>query len=238
MPLEGVEFRRRSAVGFGLMHGLTLPAGGEARRVLCIGAHCDDIEIGCGGALLQMQKNGGKLTIDWVVLTGEEARRAEATAAMQLLVEPKFRGELVFGSFPDSRLPSMYGELKQFFGTLRARCQPDFVFCHQRDDAHQDHRLVNEMVWGAFRDHLILEYEIVKWDGDLGAPNAYVSLDRDVLERKVQVLMQTYGSQRSKDWFTPETFQSIARIRGVECRARQGYAEAFYVRKVVLEAGG
>jgi LmbE family N-acetylglucosaminyl deacetylase len=216
------------------MIGLTLPAGREPRRILCIGAHCDDIEIGCAGALLQLQKAAGSLTIDWVVLTGEDARRTETAAAMQLLVEPPFRGELVFGGFPDSRLPSVYGGLKDFFSTLRARFKPDLIFCHQRNDAHQDHRLANEMTWGAFRDHLVLEYEIVKWDGDLGTPNSYVPLDKDSVDRKVAVLMQTYGSQRAKDWFAPETFLAIMRIRGVECRSPSGYAEAFAVRKLIM----
>jgi LmbE family N-acetylglucosaminyl deacetylase len=216
------------------MIGFTLSTDREPQRVLCIGAHCDDIEIGCGGALLQLQKRGGNLTIDWVVLTGEESRRAETAAAMKLLVEPAFRGELVFGGFPDSRLPTVYGELKDFFGPLRARFKPNLVFCHDKHDAHQDHRLVNEMVWGAFRNHLILEYEIVKWDGGLTTPNTYVPLDRDVIDRKVDVLMRTYGSQRSKDWFTPETILAVTRIRGVECRAPSGHAEGFFARKIVL----
>lgn len=214
--------------------GLALPAGFEPRRVLCIGAHCDDIEIGCGGALLQMQKAGGKLTIDWVLLTGDEARRAEASKAMQLLVAPEFRGELAFGGFPDSRLPAVYDGLKDYFGTLRARFRPDMVFCHERGDAHQDHRLVNEMTWGAFRDHLILEYEILKWDGGLGTPNFYVPLDAEVLERKVEVLMQAYGTQRSKDWFTPDSFRALSRLRGIECRAPSGHAEGFTARKLVM----
>jgi LmbE family N-acetylglucosaminyl deacetylase len=216
------------------MIGFTLSTDGEPRRVLCIGAHCDDIEIGCGGALLQLQKTGSNLVIDWVVLTGEEARRAETTAARDLLVEPRFRGELVFGGFPDSRLPTVYGELKDFFGPLRGRFKPNLVFCHEKGDAHQDHRLVNELVWGAFRNHLILEYEIVKWDGGLTTPNTYVPLDKDVVDRKVEVLMRTYGSQRSKDWFTPETLLAMTRIRGVECRAPSGYAEGFFARKIVL----
>jgi LmbE family N-acetylglucosaminyl deacetylase len=171
------------------------------------------------------------------VLTGHKERQAESAGAMELLVEPRYRGELAFGGFPDSRLPSVYGELKEFFGTLRTRFQPDLVFCHERNDAHQDHRLVNEMVWGAFRDHFILEYEIPKWDGGLSTPNVYVPLDRDVLDRKVDVLMKAYGSQRSKDWFTPETFLAIARIRGIECRSPDGFAEGFYNRKMVFRAG-
>ena len=217
------------------MIGLGLPAGSGPRRVLCIGAHCDDIEIGCAGALLQLQKTTDDLVIDWVVLTGEEGRRAETAAARELLVRPQARGELVFGGFPDSRLPAVYGPLKDFFGTLRSRFRPDIVFCHAQDDAHQDHRLVSEMVWGAFRDNLILEYEIVKWDGDLGRSNAYVPLDPDVVQQKIDVLMQTYGSQRSKDWFTPDTFRSLMRIRGIECRAPGGHAEGFFARKLVLQ---
>jgi LmbE family N-acetylglucosaminyl deacetylase len=216
------------------MIGLTLPVGREPLRVLCIGAHCDDIEMGCAGALLQLQKAAGSLTIDWIVLTGEDARRAETTAAMRSLIEPPSCGELLFGGFPDARLPAAYGELKNFFGTLGARFKPDLIFCHARNDAHQDHRLVNEMTWGAFRDHLILEYEIVKWDGDLGTTNSYVPLDKDVVDRKVNVLMQNYGSQRSKDWFTPETLLAILRIRGVECRSPSGYAEAFVARKILM----
>jgi LmbE family N-acetylglucosaminyl deacetylase len=220
------------------MIGLALPAGSGLRRVLCIGAHCDDIEIGCGGALLQLQKSGAPLRIDWVVLTGEGRRREEAIAAMQLLVDPACRGELLFGGFPDSKLPAAYGEVKDFFGPLRARFQPDLVFCHERDDAHQDHRICNEMAWGAFRDQMILEYEIPKWDGGLGTPGLYVPLDATVLERKIEVLMGTYGSQRSKDWFTPETFRSLARLRGIECRAPAGFAEGFHVRKLVLPLDG
>jgi len=220
------------------MIGLALAGGRDPRRVLCIGAHCDDIEIGCGGALLQLQKTAGNLTIDWAVLTGDADRKAETTLARDLLIEPAFRGELVFGGFPDARLPTEYGALKDFFGTLRARFQPDLVFCHEKNDAHQDHRLVNEMVWGAFRDHLILEYEIVKWDGGLTTPNAYVPLEREVVDRKLDVLMRAYGTQRSKDWFTPETFLAMTRIRGVECRAPSGHAEGFFMRKAVLPLHG
>lgn len=216
------------------MIGLALAAATGARRVLCIGAHCDDIEIGCGGALLQLQKQAGHLVIDWAVMTGEAQRQEETVTAMQAFVGPTCRGDIVFGGFPDSRLPSAYVDLKDFFRTLAARFNPDLVFCHQRDDAHQDHRLVNEMTWGAFRNHLILEYEIVKWDGDLIRPNVYVPLHEDVVDRKVALLMQMYGSQRSKDWFTPETFLAMSRIRGVECRAPSGHAEAFVARKVVL----
>ncbi len=219
------------------MIGLALAGGSGPRRVLCIGAHCDDIEIGCAGALLQLQKGRTDLTIDWVVLTGDAARQAETRAAMQLLVEPRCRGELDFGGFPDSRLPAVYGPLKDYFGALAARFRPDILFCHERGDAHQDHRMVNEMAWGAFRNHLILEYEIVKWDGGLTTPNFYVPLDPEVIDRKIDALMQTYGTQRSKDWFTPDTFRAMSRLRGIECRAPSGHAEGFTTRKMVLPLG-
>lgn len=218
------------------MIGLSVPSSVDGRpfRILCIGAHCDDIEIGCGGTLLHMQASGQKPIIDWIVLTGEEARQTESRSAMELLVNPTCRGDLLFGGFPDSRLPTVYGAVKEFFSSLRGRPRPDMIFCHYRDDAHQDHRLVSEVVWGAYRDHLVLEYEIVKWDGDLGRPNAYVPLEREILDRKLEVLMGVYGSQRGKDWFTEDTFLAMSRLRGVECRSPSGHAEAFHVRKFVL----
>lgn len=213
---------------------IQLLASRGLRRALCIGAHCDDIEIGCGGALLQLQKTAEDIIIDWIVLTGEPERQAETRIARELLLAPAHRGELEFGGFPDSRLPAEYGQLKNYFAGLARRLDPDLVFCHERHDEHQDHRIVNEMVWGAFRDHLILEYEIIKWDGGLRTPNVYLPLDADVVERKVEVLMQAYGTQRSKDWFTPQTFRAVSRIRGVECRATSGHAEGFTARKLIM----
>lgn len=215
--------------------GLTPGLDGKRRRILCIGAHCDDIEIGCAGTLLQLQKSSANISIDWVILTGNDLRRAEASRAMRRIVGTKHRGQLLFGDFPDARLPAVYGPLKDFFDTLRGHLRPDMVFCHAGTDAHQDHRLISELVWGAFRDHLILEYEIVKWDGDLATPNMYVPLTRGIAKKKVDTLMRVYGSQRSRDWFTEDTFLSMMRIRGIECRAASGYAEAFHLHKGVLE---
>ena len=216
------------------MFSLDMSAGRQLRRILCIGAHCDDIEIGCAGTLLQLQAAGGLFTIDWAILSGSPERRAEATASMARLVAPPHRGTLTFGDLPDANFPAEYARAKAFFASLRSHASPDLVFCHARDDAHQDHRIVNEMTWGAFRDHLILEYEIMKWEGDLGQPNAYVPLDAAQAEAKIALLMDAYGSQRSKDWFTPDTFLAVSRIRGVECRAPSGHAEAFIARKVIL----
>lgn len=213
--------------------GLTLPAGGRPLRILCIGAHCDDIEIGCGGTLLQWQAEG-EVEIDWAILTGDASRRAEAAAAMKEFVKPAARGELLFGEFPDARLPAYYGEIKDFFDELRRKFKPDIIFSHERSDAHQDHRIANELTWGAFRNHLILEYEIPKWDGNYAEPNTYVPLSKEVMDRKIDGLMSVYGSQRSKDWFTPDTFLAISRIRGIESRSPSGHAEGFIARKVVI----
>jgi LmbE family N-acetylglucosaminyl deacetylase len=220
------------------MIALPLPAPkSRALRVLCLGAHCDDIEIGCGGTLLQLQRQHRRLCIDWAVFSGNAVRRAETTAAMKRLIAPAARGALTFGDFPDARFPTAYDGLKQSFRTLAARPAPDLVFTHFRDDAHQDHRVINEMTWGGFRNHLILEYEIPKWDGDLQTPQVYVPLSKAQVARKVATLMAVYGSQRSRDWFTPDTFEAIMRLRGIESRARSGFAEGFYIRKLTLLGG-
>lgn len=212
---------------------LQLPPSTAPKRVLCIGAHCDDIEIGCGGTLLQWQEEA-KIQVDWVILTGNAKRRAEATSGMRKLIRPAYRGQLMFGEFPDTRLPAHYGQLKDFFDDLRRKVDPDVVFCHERDDAHQDHRMTYEMTQGAFRNHVVLEYEIPKWDWNSATPNIYVSLSASVARRKISALMSVYGSQRNKDWFSEETFRALMRIRGIECRSPTSYAEGFTSRKTRL----
>jgi LmbE family N-acetylglucosaminyl deacetylase len=202
------------------------------KRVLCIGAHCDDIEIGCGGTLLALQGSGASVTIDCVVLSGSQLRRRETERAMDLLVRSESRGELLFADFQDGHFPGAYGAVKNFFETLKGLPNPDLILCHERDDRHQDHRTANEMVWSTFRDHLVLEYEIPKWDGGLGHPNVYVPVDADQANAKVEALMAAYASQRSRDWFNPETFLGMLRLRGLECRSPSGYAEAFHGRKI------
>jgi LmbE family N-acetylglucosaminyl deacetylase len=217
------------------MINLPLPApASRALRVLCLGAHCDDIEIGCGGTLLQLQRTHKRLRIDWAVFAGNTLRRAETSAAMKRLVAPAARGKLTFGDIPDARFPAAYDALKQGFAQLARGPSPDVVFTHCQHDAHQDHRMINEMTWGGFRDHLILEYEIPKWDGDLRTPQVYVPLPLSLAKRKIATLMSVYGSQRSRDWFTPATFEAVMRLRGVESRARSGYAEGFFIRKLNL----
>jgi LmbE family N-acetylglucosaminyl deacetylase len=201
-------------------------------QVLCIGAHCDDIEIGCGGTLQALQACRPKLVINWVAVSSTPERRAETQRAMEMLVKTQQRGELRFGEFADGLFPAHYAAIKTFFESLKALPTPDLILCHERDDRHQDHRIVNEMVWNTFRDHTVLEYEIPKWDGGLGQPNFYVPLTTTQLEAKVDALMNAYASQRRRAWFKPETFRALAQLRGVECRAEHGIAEAFHARKL------
>ena len=205
-------------------------------RVLCVGAHCDDIEIGCGGTLFSLQRAGAPVRIHSALLSGNDERRREALAARNAFVRPANRGELVFGDFRDGRLPAQYAEVKDFIESLKARTQPDVVLCHEREDRHQDHRLVNEMVWNTFRDHVVFEYEIPKWDGGLGEPNVFVPLTAAQANRKADAIIRSYRSQAGRDWFTRDTFLGLMRLRGVECRAPQGYAEAFHGRKLLIKS--
>ena len=206
----------------------------HALRVLCIGAHCDDIEIGCGATLRMLQRGRKDLTIDWVVLSGSEERRKETLAALRRLVRPRYRGELRFGDFPDGRFPAAYAQIKEFYEAIKRDLRVDLILCHEREDRHQDHRITSEMVWNTFRDQLVLEYEVPKWDGGLGQPNVYVAVSRDDVEAKVAALLKSYRSQKARDWFSRETFLALLRLRGVECRSPSGYAEAFHGRKLTL----
>jgi LmbE family N-acetylglucosaminyl deacetylase len=201
-------------------------------RVLCVGAHCDDIEIGCGATLHALQSRGQKPVIDWVVLSGTKERRKETERAMHMLVRPRSRGKLQFGNFPDGRFPAAYAEIKSLCESLKNKPHPDLILCHERDDRHQDHRVVNEMIWSTFRDHLVLEYEVPKWDGGLGQPNIYVPVDAKDADAKVDALMKSYPSQAGRHWYTRDTFMAILRLRGLECRSPSGYAEAFHGRKL------
>ena len=220
------------------MLGLILQAEPRrALRVLCIGAHCDDIEIGCGGALLALQAARRPLTVDYALLSGTAERCREAAGAMRRFVRPSCRGELLTGDFSDGRFPAEYAGIKDWFETLKRRPRPDVIFCHERQDRHQDHRIVNEMVWNTFRDQLILEYEIPKWDGGLGEPAVYVPLTARQAARKADLLLASYATQAGRDWFTRDTFMALTRLRGVECRSPSGHAEAFHGRKLRLIAG-
>lgn len=205
---------------------------GATFRVLCVGAHCDDIEIGCGGSLLALRERVGGMQVDCVVLSGDARRQEETRKALSMLIGPKHLANLRFGEFNDGRLPADYVRVKEFFESLKSLPRPDLIFCHEREDRHQDHRIVNEMVWNTFRDHLVLEYEIPKWDGGLGQPNVYVPITVRQARRKIRALLQSYATQANRDWFTEDTFMAMLRLRGIECRARSGLAEAFHGRKL------
>jgi len=216
------------------MLGLGLPAVGSAPlRVLALGCHADDVELGCGGTLLRLKHEAESLDVRWVVFSaaGERAREARASAAE--LLDGVARAEVVLHEFRDGYLPYLGPPVKDSVEAMKD-FSPDVIFTHQRHDLHQDHRLVSELTWNAFRDHLILEYEIPKYDGDLGAPNVFVPLDEATCRRKVDVLMRHFGSQRSKRWFTEDLFLGLMRLRGMESGSGSGFAEAFYGRKLVL----
>lgn len=216
------------------MRGLGLARRGEQLSVLCLGAHSDDIEIGAGGTILTLIASGVKLDVHWCVLSGGGQRSAEARASAEAFLEGSSSSKVEIADFEDSYFPVHSRSIKHWLIDVRSRVNPDLVLTHARFDAHQDHREVNQLTWNVFRDHLVLEYEIPKWDGDLGQPNAYVPLTADVLERKVELLHQHFGTQRSKDWFDRDTFAGLARLRGMECRAPEHFAEAFTVRKARL----
>jgi len=215
------------------MLALDLARPGKKLRVLALGAHSDDIEIGAGGAILSWIASGAEVSIDWCALSAPGERADEARAsAMEFLAGAK-QAEIHLGDFRDGYFPAERTAVKDWVEGLKRLEKPDIVLCHQRNDAHQDHRMVCELAWNTFRDHLILEYEIPKWDGDLGQPNLYVPLSEEVLARKIELLHKHFGTQRSKAWFDDETFRGLARLRGIECRER--YAEAFFARKLTLK---
>ena len=205
----------------------------RALKVLCLGSHSDDIEIGCGGTILRLAEQYPGSEFHWVVFSAIGVREAEAKQAAALFAGLGLQGPLL-KAFPDGFMPFVGAEVKAIFEELKQAISPDLIFTHNARDAHQDHRLLAELTWNTFRDHLILEYEIPKYDGDMGRPGAFVPLSREVCQRKVRYLLDAFQSQRSKRWFQEETFLSLMRLRGMECNAPSGYAEAFYCRKLVL----
>lgn len=216
-----------------MMHfHLDRPAKGL--QILCIGAHSDDIEIGCGGTILRLIDHYPEAKFHWLVMSATGVRAAEAQRAASLFAGPERLNQLLVNSFPDGFLPFVGAEVKTVFESLKQTVSPDLILTHYRKDAHQDHRLIAELTWNTFRDHLILEYEIPKYDGDIGQPGVFVSLDAETCRRKVAYIMDAFQSQRVKRWFQEDTFLSLLRLRGMECNAPSGHAEAFYGRKLVL----
>ena len=202
-------------------------------KILCLGAHSDDIEIGCGGTILRLLASQPEIEIVWVVFGAGSKREQEARTSAALFLGQAKNKHIIVKNFRDSFFPFEGAQIKSFFEELKST-SPDLIFTHYRKDAHQDHRLIEEFTWNTFRNHFILEYEIPKYDGDLGQPNVFVPLDKEIYEKKVRYLVEAFETQRSKQWFDKETFLGLMRLRGMECVAPSGYAEAFYTRKLVL----
>ena len=211
-----------------LVHPTERPLG-----ILCLGAHSDDIEIGCGGTILWLAEKFPGSLFHWVVFSTLGPRREEALKAAELFTAGCDK-EVVLKDYRDGFLPYSGGEVKDLFEQMKGRVDPDLIFTPWRGDAHQDHRLLAELAWNTFRDHLILEYEIPKYDGDLGQPGLFVPLRPGVSQKKVRCIVDVFQSQHTKRWFHQDTFLSLMRLRGMECNAPSGYAEAFYCHKLVL----
>jgi LmbE family N-acetylglucosaminyl deacetylase len=209
---------------------------GSNYRILCLGSHCDDIEIGCGGTILRLLAEHSNATVFWVVLSSTETRAEEARKSAESFLQKAGGKEILIKEFKDGFLPYQGTEVKSFFEEMKQRVSPDLIFTHYRHDLHQDHRFACELTWNTWRDHLILEYEIPKYDGDFGSPNFFVELDEALCRDKVRCVVDSFASQREKHWFSEEIFRAVLRLRGMECHSATGYAEAFYSRKLVLGA--
>jgi len=204
------------------------------RRVLCLGAHSDDIEIGCGGTILRLIADSDRIEFYWLVLCSNPERASEARRSANAFLRRARKKTIVVKSFRDGFLPYIGAPVKECFEELKKSFSPDLIFTHFRQDLHQDHRLVCDLTWNTFRHHLILEYEIPKYDGDLQAPNFFVPLSDTVRRQKLQRLMRGFGTQRSKHWFSEDLFNGLMRLRGMEAMSPTRHAEAFYCRKLVL----
>ncbi len=206
----------------------------QGQTVLCIGAHCDDIEIGCGATLLRLLREYPGTRVIWAVFSGAAEREQESRRAAAELLSGARAVDLHYLGFGESYFPRDYERIKDSFESIKSREQPALVFTHRLEDRHQDHRMLAELTWNSFRQHQILEYEIPKYEGDLGHPNFFVAISTADMDRKADILMRCFASQTSRSWFTAETFRALARIRGIECAAPTGLAEAFHVRKMRL----
>jgi LmbE family N-acetylglucosaminyl deacetylase len=203
-------------------------------RILCIGAHSDDIEIGCGGTVLTWLASNPAVEVTWVVLSAQGARAPEARRSAGAFLKRSTAHRIFLAEFRDGFFPAQYPEVKSFFESLKGQVNPDIVLTHWMEDRHQDHRLAAELTWNTWRNHVLLEYEIPKYEGDLGQPNAYVAVPSSLARRKVNHLSRYFLSQRGKDWFVADNFLALMRVRGMECRSASGFAEAFHARKLVI----
>jgi LmbE family N-acetylglucosaminyl deacetylase len=204
------------------------------RRILCLGAHCDDIEIGCGGTILRLLQENSEREIYWKVFSSSPVRKREALKGARLFLEPAKSKNVVVRNYRDGFFPTLHQQIKMEFERLKNEFVPDLILTHYRHDLHQDHRIICELTWNTFRNHLILEYEIPKYDGDMGQPNFFVALEQDAYQEKIRFITQAFETQRAKRWFEPEIFLALMRLRGMECASPSGYAEAFYCRKLLV----
>ena len=208
--------------------------GGGRLKLLCIGAHSDDLEIGCGGTILTWLKSMPAVEVTWVVLCAQGARASEARLSARAMLRHAHSSNVLIANFRDGFLPSQYVEVKEYFESLKSQFDPDVVLTHWLQDRHQDHRFVAELTWNTWRNHLVLEYEIPKYEGDLVTPTVYVPVPKSLVDRKLNHLQRFFSSQRSKDWFSDDTFRGLMRLRGLESRSDSGFAEGFHARKIVI----
>jgi LmbE family N-acetylglucosaminyl deacetylase len=206
----------------------------SVQRIMCLGAHSDDIEFGCGGTMLKLIREHPDIEIYWIVFSGPKQRRMEAERSAEMFLDNAVKKQVIVKEFRDGFFPYTGSEIKQYFEELKQTFDPDLIFTHYRHDLHQDHRLISELTWNTYRDHFILEYEIPKYDADLGHPNFFVCLGEITCRKKVEFLYRAFESQKDKSWFDENTFWAILKLRGIESNAPEKYAEAFHCRKIVL----
>jgi LmbE family N-acetylglucosaminyl deacetylase len=217
-----------------LLSSLFTADAGRPITVLVLGAHADDIEIGCGGTLLRLSEEHPHANVLWAVLSASGGREGEARASAAEFLAGFSASRVVVESFRDGYFPYSGAAVKDWFEALKAEISPDIVLTHHRRDLHQDHRLVCELTWNTFRNHLIFEYEVPKYDGDFGSPNVFVPLSNEIAQRKIDMILGHFATQRTRHWFTDDLFRAVMRVRGMEANAEEGLAEAFYCRKMVL----
>jgi len=207
---------------------------GKMKTILCLGAHPDDIEIGCGGTVLKFLAEQNAVTVHWIILSTKKDNASEPMQSAERFLRDAKDKDIVQKNFRDTFFPHNGTEIKEYFNELGRKIFPDMIFTHRLEDRHQDHRLVSELTWNTFRNHLILEYEIPKYEGDLGQPNVFVTLDKETGERKIQTILNSFSSEKEKEWFTGETFWALLRLRGIESKSPSGFAEGLYSRKMVF----
>lgn len=221
------------------MLALNLPQDTETPvKLLFLGAHSDDIEIGCGGTILQWLSSRANLHVVWVVFSASLEREREARTSASFFLHGAREQQVIVKNFRDGFFPSEWAGIKEFFEQLKQEVDPDLIFTHYREDRHQDHRTISDLTWNTWRRHLILEYEVAKYDGDLGAPNVFVPLPQAVCTRKIERILDVFQSESNKAWLSEDTFQAVLRLRGVECAAPERFAEAFHCRKLILGVSG